>query len=153
MTRITSNEKILALALMGLFVIGVAFNGNIESNIIKWQQASALDIFNADSLSKLIKEKVASVINQSASTVNRISSINNQQSTNVNCVNNKCTTTICANNQCHTTNTAGSNSASINIATTTIGDPFYKQNDKSTSQKPVMVNGIHAFEISFAGTG
>ncbi|MFL6401581.1 MAG: hypothetical protein ACJ72J_18635, partial [Nitrososphaeraceae archaeon] len=69
-------------------------------------------------------------------------------------MNNKCVTTICVNNQCHTTTTTGSaNSASINIATISIGDPFYKQNDKSTSQKLVVVNGIHASEISFSGTG
>jgi hypothetical protein len=149
----STKANMILFAVLSFFV-AVTINGNIVSNIIKWQQASALDIFSADSLSKIIKEKVASAINQSTSAINKTTAVNNQQSTNTNCVNNKCVTTICVNNQCYTTTTTGSaNSASINIATISIGDPFYKQNDKSTSQKLVVVNGIHASEISFSGTG
>jgi hypothetical protein len=151
----STKANVILFAVLAFFV-AVTINGNIVSNIIKWQQASALDIFRADSLSKIIKEKVASAINQSTSANNKTTVANNQQSTNINCVNNKCVTTICVNNQCHTTtttNTSSANSASINIATISIGDPFYKQNDKATSQKPVVVNGIHASEISFSGTG
>jgi hypothetical protein len=149
----STKANVILFAVLAFFV-AVTINGNIVSNIIKWQQASALDIFSADSLSKIIKEKVASAINQSTSAISKTTVANNQQSTNINCVNNKCVTTICVNNQCHTTtNTGSANSASINIATISIGDPFYKQNDKSTSQKLVVVNGIHASEISFSGTG
>ena len=145
MTRIMGNENLAfvkflmstkanvilfgVLAILVLVVV-VAIDGNVVSNIIK--------------------EKIASAVNQSTS-------VNNQQSTTVNCVNNKCVTTICANNKCHTTtttrNAVAANSASINIVTDTIGEPFYKQDDKRTNQKTVVINGTHASEVSFAGTG
>jgi hypothetical protein len=142
----SAKANVVLFEVLAVLVV-VAINGNIVSNSIKGQQASAINIISANSLANIIKEKVASAINKSIG-------VNNQQSTNVNCVNNKCVTTICINNKCHTTtNTGAANSASINIATVTIGEPFYKQDDKRTSQKAVVINGTHASEVSFAGTG
>ena len=149
----STKTNVILFAVLVFFVV-VAINGNVVPNIMKFQKASALNIISADSLFDIIRDKVAGAINQSVSTFNKMTGVNNQQSTNINCTNNKCVTTICVNNKCNTTtNTGTANSASINIATINIGEPFYRQNDKSTSQKPVVVNGIHASEISFSGTG
>ena len=134
---------LMFLGLLAVFVV-VSISGNIASNILKEQQASAINNsdVNTNSLANIINEKkLESAINQS---------------TNVNCNNNKCVTTICIDNKCHTTtteNVGSANSASSNIAIINIGDPFYKQYDKSTNQKAVVVNGINASQISFSGTG
>jgi hypothetical protein len=144
-----------SVILFGVLAVLVAINGNTISNSINGQQASAINLISANSLADIIKEKVASAINQSTSTINKSIGENNQQSTNVNCVNNKCITTICVNNECHTTTTndGTANSASINIGSITLGQPFYKQDDKRTSQKAVIINGTRVSEVTFAGTG
>jgi hypothetical protein len=78
------------------------------------------------------------------------------RSTNLNCTNGKCITTTCTDNNCTTTIQSPDNGAATvnsNTTTITIGGPFYKQNDKPTSQKAVKVGGINATEISFSGNG
>jgi hypothetical protein len=148
----SAKANIILFEVLAVLIIAVVVtvNGNTISNSINGQQASAINIISANSLANIIKEKVASAINKSID-------VNNQQSTQSNCVNNKCITTICVNNECHTTTTTtndgAANSASINIGTITIGEPFFKQDDKRISQKAVIINGTHASEVSFAGSG
>jgi hypothetical protein len=161
---IGEKASLIILGLLAIFAI-VAVDGNVIYNIIKEQQANAINNSDADgnSLANIITGKIANAINNSHAATTSLANIINEknlantinQSSNVNCNANKCITTMCIDNKCHTTATkAGStNSASINIATINIGDPFYKQYDKSTSQRAVVVNGINASEISFSGTG
>lgn len=166
------------VTLIGLLVVFFIFanNGNIVSNFIKERQAIAAANDLGTSLSDLIREKVSNIINKSlnqtlsgitqqpnSSTVNQQKSMQSSsisgpnKSTNVNCTNNKCIITTCADNNCTTTiqNSDKSAAGSVlsNITTITIGEPFYKQNDKPGNQKAVVVNGINASEISFSGTG
>jgi hypothetical protein len=164
------------------FAVNGSSSSNIASNnILTLQQASASTNDLASSLSNIIKGKVSDAINKSfnhqtqsgidqqqslTSTTNqqttRQSSINGaNKSTNLNCTNGKCITTTCTDNNCTTTiqnSDSGSaasatSSATPKITTITIGEPFYKQNDKPTNQKAVKVNGINATEISFSGNG
>ena len=166
------------VTLIGLLVVFFIFanNGNIVSNFIKERQAIAAANDLGTSLSDLIREKVSNIINKSlnqtlsgitqqsnSSTVNQQKSMQSSsisgpnKSTNVNCTNDKCIITTCADNNCTTTiqNSDKSAAGSVlsNITTITIGEPFYKQNDKPGNQKAVVVNGINASEISFSGTG
>jgi hypothetical protein len=166
------------VTLIGLLVVFFIFaiNGNIVSNFIKERQAIAAANDLGTSLSDLIREKVSNIINKSlnqtlsgitqqsnSSTVNQQKSMQSSsisgpnKSTNVNCTNDKCIITTCADNNCTTTiqNSDKSTAGSVlsNITTITIGEPFYKQNDKPGNQKAVVVNGINASEISFSGTG
>ena len=168
------------VTLIGLLVVFFIFaiNGNIVSNFIKERQAIAAANDLGTSLSDLIREKVSNIINKSlnqtlsgitqqsnsnSSTVNQQKSMQSSsisgpnKSTNVNCTNDKCIITTCADNNCTTTiqNSDNSTAGSVlsNITTITIGEPFYKQNDKPGNQKAVVVNGINASEISFSGTG
>ena len=154
-----------------------------SNNILMLQQASASTNDLGSSLSNIIKDKVSDAIDKSfnhqtqsgidqqsssTSTTNqqtttRQSSINGaNKSTNLNCSNGKCITTTCTDNNCTTTiqnsdsdssSSSATSSATPKITTITIGEPFYKQNDKPTSQKAVKVNGINATEISFSGNG
>jgi hypothetical protein len=166
------------LTLIGVLVVFFIFviNGSIVSNILKERQAIAVANDFGTSLSDLIREKVSNIINKSlnqtlsgitqqsnSSTINQqksmqSSSINGpNKSTNVNCTNDKCIITTCIDNNCTTTiqnsDKSAAGSALSNITTITIGEPFYKQNDKPINQKAVVVNGINASEISFSGTG
>lgn len=166
------------VTLIGLLVVFFIFanNGNIVSNFIKERQAIAAANDLGTSLSDLIRERVSNIINKSlnqtlsgitqqsnSSTVNQQKSMQSSsisgpnKSTNVNCTNDKCIITTCADNNCTTTiqNSDKSAAGSVlsNITTITIGEPFYKQNDKPGNQKAVVVNGINASEISFSGTG
>jgi hypothetical protein len=166
----------LLFAVLALFAI-FAVNGSIASNnIVMHQQASASTNDLASSLSNIIKEKVSDALNksfnqtQSGIDQQSSSSTTNQQttkqssisgankSTQLNCTNGKCVSTTCTDNNCTTTiqNPSGgitASSAASNITSITIGEPFYKQNDKPTNQKAVKVNGVNATEISFSGTG
>ena len=168
------------VTLIGLLVVFFIFaiNGNIVSNFIKERQAIAAANDLGTSLSDLIREKVSNIINKSlnqtlsgitqqsnsnSSTVNQQKSMQSSsisgpnKSTNVNCTNDKCIITTCADNNCTTTiqNSDKSTAGSVlsNITTITIGEPFYKQNDKPGNQEAVVVNGMNASEISFSGTG
>jgi hypothetical protein len=166
------------LTLIGVLVVFFIFviNGSIVSNILKERQAIAVANDFGTSLSDLIREKVSNIINKSLNqtlsgiTQQSNSSTSNQQksmqsssingpnkSTNVNCTNDKCIITTCIDNNCTTTiqnsDKSAAGSALSNITTITIGEPFYKQNDKPINQKAVVVNGINASEISFSGTG
>jgi len=177
--KLPKNTKVntLLFGLLAVFVI-FAVNGTIASNnIIMQQQASASTNDLASSLSNIIKEKVSDAINKSfnqtqsgidqqpsTSTTNQqtttqssISGAN--KSTQSNCTNGKCIMTTCTDNNCTTTiqnsggGSAATSSATPNITSITIGEPFYKQNDKATNQKAVKVNGASATEISFSGNG
>jgi hypothetical protein len=177
--KLPKNTKVdtLLFGLLAVFVI-FAVNGTIASNnIIMQQQASASTNDLASSLSNIIKEKVSDAINksfnqtQSGIDQQRSTSTTNQQtttqssisgankSTQSNCTNGKCIMTTCTDNNCTTTiqnsggGSAATSSATPNITSITIGEPFYKQNDKPTSQKTVKVGGINATEISFSGNG
>ena len=170
-----------SLTLIGVLVIFFIFviNGSIVSNIPKERQAFAAANDFGTSLSDLIREKVSNIVNKSLNqTLSGItqqsnsyntSTVNQQKSTqsssisgpnksiNVNCTNDKCIITTCTDNNCTTTmQNSDKSSAGLalsNITTITIGEPFYKQNDKPGNQKAVVVNGINASEISFSGTG
>jgi hypothetical protein len=172
--KLPKNTKVDALLFGVLAVFAIfAVNGTIGSNnIITQQQASASRNDLASSLSNIIKEKVSDALNksfnQTQSGIDQQSSTSttNQQttkqssisgankSTQLNCTNGKCITTTCADNNCTTTiqNPSGGTTAS-SIKSITIGEPFYKQNDKPTNQKAVKVNGANATEISFSGNG
>lgn len=169
------------LTLVGVLVVFFIFviNGSIVSNIVKEQQAIAAPNDFGTSLSDLIREKVSNIINKSlnqtlsgitqksnsnTSTVNQQTSMQSSsssggpnRSTNVNCTNDKCIITTCTDNNCTTTiqnsDKSAAGSALSNMTTITIGEPFYKQNDKAGDQKAVVVNGINASKISFSGTG
>ena len=174
------NTKV-SLTLLGVLVIFFIFviNGSIVSSILKERQAIAAANDFGTSLSDLIRENVSNIINKSLnqtlsgitqqSNSNNTSTVNQQKSTqsssisgpnkstNVNCTNDKCIITTCTDNNCTTTiqnsGKSAAGSALSNITTITIGEPFYKQNDKPGNQKAVVVNGINASEISFSGTG
>jgi hypothetical protein len=172
--KLPKNTKVDALLFGVLAVFAIfAVNGTIASNnIITQQQASASRNDLASSLSNMIKEKVSDALNksfnQTQSGIDQQSSTSttNQQttkqssisgankSTQLNCTNGKCITTTCTDNNCTTTiqNPSGGTTAS-SIKSITIGEPFYKQNDKPTNQKAVKVNGANATEISFSGNG
>jgi hypothetical protein len=180
LVKLPKDTKVNAL-LFGVLAVFVIFgvNGGIASNnIITQQQASASPNDFASSLSNIIKEKVSDAINksfnqtQSGIDQQASTSTNSQQtttakqssisgankSTQLNCTNGKCVTTTCTDNNCTTTiqnpsSGTATSSVTSNIATITIGEPFYKQNDKPTSQKTVKVGGINATEISFSGNG
>ncbi len=176
--KLPKNTKVNTLLFGLLAVLAIfAVNGTIASNNIIMQQASASTNDLASSLSNIIKEKVSDAINKSfnqtqsgidqqpsTSTTNQqtttqssISGAN--KSTQSNCTNGKCIMTTCADNNCTTTiqnsdgGSAATSSATPNITSITIGEPFYKQNDKPTNQKTVKVNGANATEISFSGNG
>ena len=87
-------------------------------------------------LSSITQEQLASAINQS---------------TSMNCADNKCVSVTCVDNNCH--ETTNNISSANNTSSITLGSPFFKQYDKSTGQKVVVVNGTHASEISFSGNG
>jgi hypothetical protein len=173
----SAKSNVILLGVLAVLA-GFVINGSsVVSNIIKERQATAATNDLGTSLSDLIKEKVSNIINKTfnqtlsginqqstSSTVNQQKSMQSSsisgpnKSTNVNCTNGKCIITTCTENNCTTTiensdNSAASGSALSNITTITIGEPFYKQNDKPSSQKAVVVNGINASEISFSGTG
>lgn len=174
---VNTKPNVTFIGLLVVFFI-FAINGNIVSNFIKERQAIAAANDLGTSLSDLIREKVSNIINKSlnqtlsgitqqsnsnSSTVNQQKSMQSSsisgpnKSTNVNCTNDKCIITTCADNNCTTTiqNSDKSAAGSVlsNITTITIGEPFYKQNDKPGNQKAVVVNRINASEISFSGTG
>jgi hypothetical protein len=172
---INRKAKVILFGVLAVFA-GFIINGSIVSNIIEERQATAATNDLGTSLSDLIREKVSNIINktfnQTLSGINQQStnSTGNQQksmqsssisgpnkSTNVNCTNNKCIITTCTYNNCTTTiQNSDKGAASLalsNITTITIGEPFYKQNDKPSSKKAVVVNGINASEMSFSGTG
>jgi hypothetical protein len=172
--KLSENIKVNAL-LIGLLAVFAIFaiNGSFAANnIILQQQASASTDNIASSLSSIIKEKVSDAINksfnQTQSGIDQQSSTSttNQQttkqssisgankSTQSNCTNGKCIMTTCTDNNCTTTiqNPSGATAAS-NITSITIGEPFYKQNDKPINQKAVKVNGANATEVSFSGNG
>jgi hypothetical protein len=151
----------LLLAVFVVFVIIIINGGGIMLNIGKEQQASATN--NASSLGDIISGKVKSAIEKSVPNANSLANIIKEskqagaidQSTSVNCNNNKCVIKRCVDNTCRTTteNSGSANSAAINIAITGLGDAFYKQNDKPVNRKAAVINGINASEISFSGTG
>jgi hypothetical protein len=174
---VNTKPNVTFIGLLVVFFI-FAINGNIVSNFIKERQAIAAANDLGTSLSDLIREKVSNIINKSfnqtlsgitqqsnsnSSTVNQQKSMQSSsisgpnKSTNVNCTNDKCIITTCADNNCTTTiqNSDKSAAGSVlsNITTITIGEPFYKQDDKPGNQKAVVVNRINASEISFSGTG
>jgi hypothetical protein len=174
---VNTKPNVTFIGLLVVFFI-FAINGNIISDFIKERQAIAAANDLGTSLSDLIREKVSNIINKSlnqtlsgitqqsnsnSSTVNQQKSMQSSsisgpnKSTNVNCTNDKCIITTCADNNCTTTiqNSDKSAAGSVlsNITTITIGEPFYKQNDKPGNQKAVVVNRINASEISFSGTG
>jgi hypothetical protein len=172
--KLSENIKVNALVIGLLAVFAIfAINGSFAANnIILQQQASASTNNIASSLSSIIKEKVSDAINksfnQTQSGIDQQSSTSttNQQttkqssisgankSTQSNCTNGKCIMTTCTDNNCTTTiqNPSGATAAS-NITSITIGEPFYKQNDKPINQKAVKVNGANATEVSFSGNG
>ncbi len=79
-----------------------------------------------------------------------------QQSTSTTCTNGKCVTMKCIDTNCTIIRNGGSpssNSAPSNAPSIAIGEPFYQQNDRTVSQKAVVVNGMNASEVSFSGTG
>jgi len=173
----TTTVLLCVLAVFGYVVI--SDSGSIVSNFIKKHQAYAAINDLGSSLGNIIKQQVRNAINQSFNQA--LSGINNQsaanttnqqtdiqssisganKSTNLNCTNGRCITTTCADNTCTTTiqnpsgrtGTISSAPASNNITTITIGEPFYKQNDKSTNQKASVVNGVNASQVSFSGSG
>jgi hypothetical protein len=178
--KLPKNTKVNAL-FFGVLAVFAISSSIASNNILSLQQASASTNDLGSSLSNIIKDKVSDAINKSfnhqtqsgidqqqssTSTTNqqttRQSSISGaNKSTNLNCTNGKCITTTCTDNNCTTTiqnsdsgsAAATASSATPKITTITIGEPFYKQNDKPTSQKAVKVNGINATEISFSGNG
>ena len=160
LVKLPKNTKVNAL-LFGVLAVFVIFgvNGGIASNnIITQQQASASTNDLASSLSNIIKEKVSNAIKSINQTTKQSSISEPNKSTQLNCTNGKCVTTTCTDNNCTTTiqnpsSGTATSSVTSNIATITIGEPFYKQNDKPTSQKTVKVSGINATEISFSGNG
>ncbi len=179
LVELPKNTKVNAIlfGLLAVFAI-FAFNCSIASNnIITQQQASASPNDLASSLSNTIKEKVSNAINKSFNqtqsgidqqaststtsqqTTTKQSSISGaNKSTQLNCTNGKCVTTTCTDNNCTTTiqnpsSGTATSSVTSNIVSITIGEPFYKQNDKPTSQKTVKVGRINATEISFSGNG
>jgi hypothetical protein len=160
LVKLPKNTKVNAL-LFGVLAVFVIFgvNGGIGSNnIITQQQASASTNDLASSLSNIIKEKVSNAIKSINQTTKQSSISEPNKSTQLNCTNGKCVTTTCTDNNCTTTiqnpsSGTATSSVTSNIATITIGEPFYKQNDKPTSQKTVKVGGINATEISFSGNG
>jgi hypothetical protein len=160
LVKLPKNTKVNAL-LFGVLAVFVIFgvNGGIASNnIITQQQASASTNDLASSLSNIIKEKVSNAIKSINQTTKQSSISEPNKSTQLNCTNGKCVTTTCTDNNCTTTiqnpsSGTATSSVTSNIATITIGEPFYKQNDKPTSQKTVKAGGINATEISFSGNG
>jgi hypothetical protein len=160
LVKLPKDTKVNAL-LFGVLAVFVIFgvNGGIASNnIITQQQASASPNDFASSLSNIIKEKVSNAIKSINQTTRQSSISEPNKSTQLNCTNGKCVTTTCTDNNCTTTiqnpsSGTATSSVTSNIATITIGEPFYKQNDKPTSQKTVKVGGINATEISFSGNG
>jgi hypothetical protein len=160
LVKLPKDTKVNAL-LFGVLAVFVIFgvNGGIASNnIITQQQANASPNDFASSLSNIIKEKVSNAIKSINQTTRQSSISEPNKSTQLNCTNGKCVTTTCTDNNCTTTignpsSGTATSSVTSNIATITIGEPFYKQNDKPTSQKTVKVGGINATEISFSGNG
>jgi hypothetical protein len=177
--KLPKNTKVNTVLFGVLAVFAIfAVNGSIASNnIIMHQQASASTNDLASSLSNIIKEKVSDAINKSINqtqsgidqqpsttsttdqqTTKQSSISGANKSTQLNCTNGKCVTTTCIDNNCTTTiqnpsSGTATSSVTSNITSITIGEPFYKQNDKPTSQKTVKVGGINATEISFSGNG
>jgi hypothetical protein len=169
--KLLINTKANILFFFVVLAIFAVTGSSIAFNIIKQQQVRAVTNDLGNSLSNIIREKVSDSIKKSFSGINQqSSSTTNQQttkqssisganrSTNVNCTNGRCITTTCTDNNCTTTiQNSGSGTASSSsapsITNITIGEPFYKQNDKSTNQKAVIVNGINASRISFSGNG
>lgn len=174
-----AKTKAVLLCVLAVFA-AVAVNNNFVSNFIKWHQAYAEINDLGSSLGNIIKQKVRNAINESFNQA--LSGINNQsagtsttnqqttmqssisgtnKSTNLNCTNGRCITTTCTDNTCTTTiqnpssatGTISSAPASNNLTSITIGEPFYKQNDKPTNQKTTVVNGVNASEVSFSGNG
>jgi hypothetical protein len=160
LVKLPKNTKVNAL-LFGVLAVFVIFavNSSIASNnIITQQQASASSNDLANSLSNIIKEKVSNAIKSINQTTKQSSISEPNKSTQLNCTNGKCVTTTCTDNNCTTTiqnpsSGPATSSVTSNIASITIGEPFYKQNDKPTSQKTVKVGGTNATEISFSGNG
>ena len=177
--KLPKNTKVntLLFGLLAVFAI-FAVTGTVASNnTVLQQQASASSNDLASSLSNIIKEKVSDAINKSfnqtqsgidqqpsTSTTNQQTTTQSSmsganKSTQSNCTNGKCIMTTCTDNNCTTTiqNSGGgsavTSSATPNITSITIGEPFFKQNDKPTNQKVVKVNGANATEISFSGNG
>ena len=79
-----------------------------------------------------------------------------QQSTSTTCNNGNCVTMKCIDTKCTIIQNGASrssNSAPSNAPSIAVGEPFYQQNDRTVSQKAVVVNGMNASEVSFSGTG
>lgn len=170
--KLLKNTKVNALlfGLLAVFAIFAIIGGIAANNIITQQQASAATDDIASSLSNIIKQKVSDAINksfnQTQSGIDQQSSTSttNQQttkqssisgankSTQTNCTNGKCIMTTCTDNNC-TTTIQNPNGAASNVTSITIGEPFYKQNDKPTNQKQVKASGANATEVSFSGNG
>jgi hypothetical protein len=176
---VNSRANALVFASLIVFTIFIAVGGSIAFNIILRQhQARAAVDDLANSLSDIIRNKVANTINKSLSAINeQPSSINDNstnngaitnnkqttiqssisganKSTNLNCTNGRCIATTCTDNNCTTTiQNPSRTSAQSNVTTITIGEPFYTQTDKPTNQKAAVVNGVNSSEISFSGNG
>jgi hypothetical protein len=175
-----ARAKTEAVLFCVLAVLAAAtINNNIVSNFTKLHQAYAQINDLGSSLGNIIKQKVRNAINESfnqalsgtnnqsaASTTNQQTTMQSSisgtnKSTNLNCTNGRCITTTCTHDTCTTTiqnpssatGTISPAPASNNITTITIGEPFYKQNDKPTNQKTMVVNGVNASEVSFSGSG
>jgi hypothetical protein len=160
LVKLAKNTKVaLLFGVLAVFAIFAVIGSFTSNNIITHQQASASTNDLGSSLSDIIKEKVSNAIDKSFNQTTKQSSISGaNKSTQLNCTNGKCVTTTCTDNNCTTTiqnpsSGTATSSVTSNIATITIGEPFYNQNDKPTSQKTVKVGGINATEISFSGNG